>query len=116
MEGFVVGILELLVHFGLGMVAKAMMGQAGSRRKHGIISIRFWTLLEIVLHLPKSRTHLLILSQALLGLRELVTLSLLGHGIIIMLVGSHAGQMKTSEAENKLEELVGSSVGEEETD
>lgn len=35
-------------------------------------------------------THLLILSQTLLGLGELVTLSLLGHSIFI--VGSHVGQ------------------------
>lgn len=35
-------------------------------------------------------THLLVLSQTLLGLGELVALSLLGHGIII--VRSHGGR------------------------
>jgi hypothetical protein len=34
-------------------------------------------------------THLLVLSQTLLGLRELVALSLLGHSIIV--VRSHGG-------------------------
>jgi hypothetical protein len=36
-------------------------------------------------------THLLILGQALLGLRQLVALSLIGHGIII--VGGHVEEI-----------------------
>lgn len=40
-----------------------------------------------------AHTHLLVLSQALLRLGELVALSLLGHGIIIV-GGSHGGQQQ----------------------
>jgi hypothetical protein len=38
----------------------------------------------------RTPTHLLVLSQTLLGLRELVALSLLGHSIIV--VRSHGGR------------------------
>lgn len=37
-------------------------------------------------------THLLVLGYALLGLRELVARSLLGHGVLIV-VGGHLGQL-----------------------
>jgi hypothetical protein len=40
----------------------------------------------------KAPTHLLVLSQTLLRLRELVALSLLGHGIIV--VRGHGGQQR----------------------